>query len=113
MELRNDLPSVLNRVNRKTVNADNSVLPRISVLKQRIELGNDHRLNDVHSVGDHRPPPSLTIGFDGLRMYNLHRGGGRPDGILWPGRGRDFVADTRGELRDFVHGRCDQEGDTV
>jgi len=69
--VRNDLPSALNHVNRKTLDADNAALARVSVLKQGVELGDDHRLQDVYSIGNHGPPPPLTVGFDGLRLDNL------------------------------------------
>lgn len=65
------LPSALDDVYRKTLNTNNRTFARSSVLKQDVELGYNHCLQDVCTIRDHDPPPGLTICFDSLRLNNL------------------------------------------
>lgn len=65
------LPSVQNRVNRKTLEADNASFPRLPILKQRVELSVDQHDLGVYSVRDHRPPPSLATTVEVSCLENL------------------------------------------
>lgn len=109
-ELRGGLPSVLNRADRKTLKSNDGALPRIAVLKQCVKLGDNHCLQDVHSVGDDCSPPCLAAGFYDPCLDNLQNGEAGPHGVFLVSSRRDPVADPGGELRNFLHGGCHQEG---
>ena len=55
---------MLNCVDHKMLEANNTSFPHLPVLKYRIELTVGYCMQEVHSVGDYGTPPYLISGVD-------------------------------------------------